>query len=66
MLPHFWMRIFLDIGSKEEVLLPGPLDLQIWHHYTFLHRGLLRTLCTAEKLEMWLIWDNVSLKQLSL
>jgi hypothetical protein len=29
MLPHFWMRIFLDIGSKEEVLLPGPLDLQI-------------------------------------
>ena len=34
MLPHFWMRLFLDVGS-EEVLLPGPLDLQIWHHYFF-------------------------------
>jgi len=27
---------------------------------------LLRTLCKAEKFEIWLIWDNVSLKQLSL
>ena len=26
---HFWMRIFLDVGSEEEVLLPGPLDLRI-------------------------------------
>jgi hypothetical protein len=26
---HFWMRRFLDVGSEEEVLLPGPLDLQI-------------------------------------
>ena len=32
MLPHFWMRIFLDVGSEEEALLPGPLDLWIWHH----------------------------------
>jgi hypothetical protein len=29
MLPHFWMRLFLDVGSEEEVLLPGPLDLRI-------------------------------------
>jgi len=29
---HFWMRIFLNVGSEEEVLLPGPLDLWIWHH----------------------------------
>jgi len=29
MLPHFWMRLFLDVGSEEEVLLPGPLDLWI-------------------------------------
>ena len=26
---HLWMRIFLDVGSEEEVLLPGPLDLRI-------------------------------------
>jgi len=26
---NFWMRIFLDVGSEEEVLLPGPLDLRI-------------------------------------
>jgi len=26
---HFWLRIFLDDGSEEEVLLPGPLDLRI-------------------------------------
>ena len=26
---HFWMRIFLDVGSEEEVLLSGPLDLRI-------------------------------------
>jgi hypothetical protein len=26
----------------------------------------MKCLCTAEKLEIWLIWDNVSLKQLSL
>jgi len=26
---HFWMRIFLDDGSEEEVLLPVPLDLRI-------------------------------------
>ena len=32
MLTHFWIRIFLDVGSEEEVLLPGPLDLRIWHH----------------------------------
>ena len=35
-----------------------PLDL--------LHGSLLRTLCRGEKFEMWLIWNNVSLKQLSL
>jgi len=29
MLPHFWMRLFLDVGSEEEVLLPGHLDLRI-------------------------------------
>ena len=29
MLPYFWMRLFLDVGSEEEVLLPGPLDLRI-------------------------------------
>ena len=29
MLPYFWMRLFLDVGSEEEILLPGPLDLQI-------------------------------------
>jgi len=29
MLPHFWMRRFLDVGSEEDVLLPGPLDLRI-------------------------------------
>jgi len=29
MLPHFWMRLFLDVGSEEEVLLPGPLNLRI-------------------------------------
>jgi len=28
-LSHFWMRLFLDVGSEEEVLLPGPLDLRI-------------------------------------
>jgi hypothetical protein len=32
MLPHFWMRLFLDVRSEEEVLLPGPLDLRILHH----------------------------------
>jgi len=32
MLPRFWMRLFLDVGSEEEVLLYGPLDLRIWHH----------------------------------
>jgi len=32
MSKHFWMRIFLNVGSEEEVLLPGPLDLRIWHH----------------------------------
>jgi len=26
---YFWMRIFLDVGSEEEVPLPGPLDLRI-------------------------------------
>ena len=26
---HFWMRIFLDVGSEEEFLLPDPLDLRI-------------------------------------
>ena len=31
-LPHFWMRLFLDVGAEEEVLLPGPLDLWILHH----------------------------------
>jgi hypothetical protein len=66
MLPHFWMRHFLDVGSEEEVLLPGPLDLRIWYHLTFLHGGLLRTLCTAEMFELGPIRDNVSLKQLSL
>jgi len=29
MLPHFWIRLFLDVGSEEEFLLPGPLDLRI-------------------------------------
>ena len=29
MLQHFWMRLFLDVGSQEEVLLSGPLDLRI-------------------------------------
>ena len=29
---YFWMRIFLDFGSEEEVLLTGSLDLRIWHH----------------------------------
>jgi len=29
MLPHFWMRLFLDVGSEEEVLLSGPLGLRI-------------------------------------
>jgi hypothetical protein len=29
MWAHFWMRLFLDVGSEEEVLLPGPLVLQI-------------------------------------
>jgi len=29
MLPHFWMRLFLDVGSEEEALLFGPLDLRI-------------------------------------
>jgi len=29
---NFWMRISLDVGSEEEVLLPGPLDLRIWRH----------------------------------
>jgi len=28
-LPHFWMRLFLYVGSEEEVLLPGLLDLRI-------------------------------------
>jgi len=55
MLPHFWMRRLLDVGSEEEVLLPGPLDLRISHHQTLLHGGLLRTLCTGEKFEIWLI-----------
>jgi len=26
---HFWMRIFLDVRSEEEILLLGPLDLRI-------------------------------------
>jgi hypothetical protein len=38
MLPHFWMRLFLDVGSEEEVLLPSPprspdltpLDIFAW------------------------------------
>ena len=38
MLPHFCMRLFLDVGSEEEALLPGPLDLRILHHYTFFLR----------------------------
>jgi len=29
MIPHFWMRLFLDVGSEEEVILPDPLDLRI-------------------------------------
>jgi hypothetical protein len=29
MLPDFWMRLFLDVGSEEEVLLPGPPDIRI-------------------------------------
>ena len=28
-LPHLWMRLFLDIGSEVEVLLPNPPDLRI-------------------------------------
>jgi len=28
MLAYFWMRLFLDVGSEEEVILPGPLDLR--------------------------------------
>ena len=31
-----------------------------------LYTTSLRMLCTREKFEIWLIWDNVSLKQLSL
>jgi len=29
---HFWLRIFPDVWSEEEVLLPGLLDLRISHH----------------------------------
>jgi len=28
MLPYLWMRLYLDVGSEEEVILPGHLDLR--------------------------------------
>jgi hypothetical protein len=46
------MRRFLDVGSEEEFLLPGPLDLRMDTTSLFLHGGLLRTLCTAQNFEI--------------
>jgi len=53
---HFWKRIFLDVGSEEEgptVWPPRSPDLTPLDF--FLHGSLLRTLCTVEKFEIWLI-----------
>ena len=58
---HYKMLIYVYFKVSDNILGVRARGIQ-----KYMHTMSLRTSCAGEKFKIWLIWGNVSLKQLSL